>query len=49
MHAGIHAVGTGVQRVAVVLILGAFAIVMAYAVLVFVILVIQSASAFGQS
>lgn len=48
MHAGIHAVGTGAQRLGVVLLLAAFAIVMAYAVLVFAILVVQSVSAFGQ-
>jgi hypothetical protein len=48
MNAGLHAVGWGAQRLALALVATAFAAVLAYAGLVFVIVAIQAVASFGQ-
>jgi hypothetical protein len=48
MHTGLHAVGWGLSRLAIVLGLIALGAVLAYVVLIFVIVVIQAGNSFGQ-
>jgi hypothetical protein len=48
MHTGLHAIGWALPRLAVVLALSAFAIILTYSVIVFVIVAIQAVGAFGQ-
>ena len=48
MHTGLHAVGWGLSRLAIVLGLIELGAVLAYVVLIFVIVVIQAGNSFGQ-
>jgi hypothetical protein len=48
MQTGLHAIGWGLPRLAIALGLTAFAALLAYAILVLVIVVIQTAATFGQ-
>jgi hypothetical protein len=48
MHTPLHAVGWALPRLAIVVGLSLFAIVLAYAVLVFFIVAVQAVGAFGQ-
>jgi hypothetical protein len=48
MHTGLHAIGWALPRLAIVLGLSVLAILLAYAVLVFVIVAIQAVGALGQ-
>lgn len=47
MHTGLHALGWGTSRLLFALGAAAFAILLAYSTLVFVIVVVQAANAFG--
>jgi uncharacterized membrane protein YtjA (UPF0391 family) len=48
MNTGLHAVGWGLQRLTIALLATAFGAILAYALLVFVIVVIQAVAGFGQ-
>ena len=48
MHTGLHAIRWGLPRLAITLGVAASAILLAYAALVFVIVVVQAVSSFGQ-
>jgi uncharacterized membrane protein len=48
MNGGLHAVGWGLQRLTVALVATAFGAILAYALLVFVIVVVQAVAGFGQ-
>jgi hypothetical protein len=48
MQTGLHAVGWGLQRLAVAAVAAVFLAVFAYAMLVFVLVAIQAAGTFGQ-
>ena len=48
MQTGLHAIGWGLQRLGIVLGITAFAAILAYSVLIFVIVVGQTAATFGQ-
>jgi hypothetical protein len=48
MQTGLHAMGWGLQRLAVAAVALAFLAVFAYAILVFVLVAIQAAASFGQ-
>jgi hypothetical protein len=48
MQSGLSAVGSGFQRLGVLAVLLVFGGLFAYAVLVFVIIIIQAAGTFGQ-
>lgn len=48
MQPGLHAIGWGLQRLAILLGVTAIAAVLAYSALVFVIVAIQAVTAFGQ-
>jgi hypothetical protein len=48
MNTGLHAVGWGLQRLALALVATAFGLVLAYALLVFVIVAVQGVASFGQ-
>jgi hypothetical protein len=48
MQAALHAVGWGLSRFVIALVLAAVVAMLAYAALVFVIVAIQAASALGQ-
>jgi hypothetical protein len=48
MHAGLHAIGWGLPRLAIAVGAAVFAVLLAYCVLVFVIVVVQAVAAFGQ-
>jgi hypothetical protein len=48
MHAGLHAIGWGLPRLAIALGATVFATVIAYSILVFVIVAVQAVAAFGQ-
>jgi hypothetical protein len=47
MHAGLHAIRWGLPRLAIVVVGAAFAVVIAYCVLVFAIVVLQAVTSFG--
>jgi hypothetical protein len=48
MRTGLHVIGWGLSRASLVLGAAAFAVILAYAVLVFVVVINQAAVAFGQ-
>jgi hypothetical protein len=48
MQSGLSAVGTGFQRLGALAVLLVFGGILAYALLVFVIIIIQAAGTFGQ-
>jgi hypothetical protein len=48
MNTGLHAVGWGLQRLSIAIAATAFGALLAYALLVFVIVVIQGVNSFGQ-
>jgi hypothetical protein len=48
MQPALHAIGWGLPRLAIAIAATAFAVILAYSALVFVIIVVQAASAFGQ-
>lgn len=48
MHTGLHAIGWGLPRLAIALGVTVFAALMAYATLVFIIVVVQTVTSFGQ-
>jgi hypothetical protein len=48
MHTGLHAVGLGLSRLAIVIGLTVLGAVLAYVALIFVIVVIQAGASFGQ-
>jgi hypothetical protein len=48
MNTGLHAVGSGLQRVALGLGAAAFAVLLAYAMWIFVIVALQGVASFGQ-
>jgi hypothetical protein len=48
MQTGLHAIGWGLQRLTIGLVLTVFAALLAYAALIFVIVTIQAVQAFGQ-
>ena len=48
MHAGLHAITWGLPRLAIALGAAVLAALLAYALLIFVIVAIQSVAAFGQ-
>jgi hypothetical protein len=48
MQTGLHAVGWSLQRLSIVLALGAIAAILAYSTLIFVIVAVQAVAAFGQ-
>ena len=48
MHTGLHAIRWVLPRLAIALGVAAFATLIAYAALVFVIVVVQAVSSFGQ-
>lgn len=48
MHAGLHAIGWGLPRLAIALVVTVFAVLIAYSVLVFVVVGLQALAAFGQ-
>jgi hypothetical protein len=48
MHTGLHAIRWGLPRLAIAIGIAAFATLIAYAGLVFVIVVVQAVSTFGQ-
>ncbi len=47
MHAGLHAIGWGLPRLAIVLGVTVFAVLLAYCFLVFMIVVLQAVASFG--
>jgi hypothetical protein len=47
VQAGLHAVSSGLQRLGIVLVATAVAAILAYATLIFVIVVVQAAQSFG--
>jgi hypothetical protein len=49
MNTGLHAGGWGLQRLALALVATAFGLILAYALLVFVIVAIQGVASFGQN
>lgn len=48
MQTGLHAVGWGLQRLAIVLGVTVVAALLAYAILVFVMVTVQAVAGFGQ-
>jgi hypothetical protein len=48
MNTGLHAVGWGLQRLTIVLVATAFAALLAYSLLVFVLVAVQAVASFGQ-
>jgi hypothetical protein len=48
MQSGIHALGSGLQKTAIVLGIAVIGAILAYCALVFVIVVVQAVSTFGQ-
>jgi hypothetical protein len=49
MQAGLHAVGVGARTLGVVTVLAVFAVLLAYSMLVFGIVVVQGFKAFGHA
>jgi hypothetical protein len=48
MNTGLHAIGWGLPRLAIALVVTVFAALIAYSILVFVIVAVQAVAAFGQ-
>jgi hypothetical protein len=48
MHTGLHAIGWGLPRLAIVLCLAVVATPIAYSILVFILVLVQAVAAFGQ-
>jgi hypothetical protein len=48
MHAGLHAIGWGLPRLAIALVVTMCLVLVAYSMLVFVIVAMQGLAAFGQ-